>query len=141
MKCDQCGGPAAEFAVYPAGMESPQSYLKGDRLERTGFLGHLILPGDYAALCARLEAIGSCDFVALRRDWNPDHVAFHCRECDKVYCEKCWHGRKRSLRWRTAFAVLSRQQSWRIGPLQFDEGFYDCTYGTCPAGHKQIVDD
>jgi hypothetical protein len=23
----------------------------------------------------------------------------------------------------------------------FDDGFYDCTMGTCPNGHKHMIDD
>jgi hypothetical protein len=38
-----------------------------------------------------------------------------------------------------------------VGPLNgradqdayvlFDEGFYDCTMGTCPVGHRHMLDD
>jgi hypothetical protein len=42
----------------------------------------------------------------------------YCPECDKVYC-----GDHISTK------------------MEFDDGFYDCTYGTCPKGHKRIIDD
>lgn len=119
VKCDQCGGVAVEFAVYPAEIEGGSALIRGDRLERTGFMGHVTQLGKYEALCARLDALTVGDFVRLRREWHPDDVAFYCHQCDKVYCERCW----------------------QIGPPQFDEGFYDCTSATCPAGHEQIVDD
>ena len=117
--CDRCGNVAAEFVVYPAEFEGAPAMIQGDRIERTGFMGTVTQPGSYEALCARLDAVATGDFVRLRREWHPDWVGFHCRECDRVYCQQCW----------------------RIGPPQFDEGFYDCTSATCPAGHEQIVDD
>lgn len=49
--------------------------------------------------------------------WAP----FYCPECRAIYCY---------AHWRTE--------------IQFDDdfpGWYDCTYGTCPAGHRRIVDD
>jgi len=43
------------------------------------------------------------------------------------YCEKC------SLAYCT--------EHWSNIDVVFDEGFYDCTYATCPGGHRQIIDD
>ncbi len=42
----------------------------------------------------------------------------YCPDCDKVYC-------------RLDYNV---DEKW-------DEGFYDCTYGTCPQGHRRLLDD
>ena len=42
----------------------------------------------------------------------------YCPNCDKIYC------------WDHYNAVE-----------EFDDGFYDCTYGTCPNGHRRIIDD
>ena len=60
--------------------------------------------------------------LTIRDLAGPDLIAFHCWACAADYCEACW----------------------RIGPPEFDAtlpGFYDCTYGICPAEHEQIVDD
>lgn len=49
--------------------------------------------------------------------WAP----FYCPTCDRVYC----------------------RDHWLMIP-QFDDdfpGWYDCTYGTCPHGHRRLVDD
>ena len=57
------------------------------------------------------------DPVALRRiDWNL--APFYCSDCDLNYCRADWH----------TYVLV-------------DEGFYDCTMGTCPGGHKHMVDD
>ena len=87
-------------------------------LQRTGFIGHVTKYGAVDELRRLLELIHAADFPRAR-DGNSDFVAFHCRECNRSYCERCW----------------------RIGPPEFDEGFYDYTSGTCPEGHEQIVDD
>lgn len=42
----------------------------------------------------------------------------YCPKCDKIYC----------------YRHYNVQEEW-------DEGFYDCTYGTCPLGHKRIIND
>ncbi|MEQ8222790.1 MAG: hypothetical protein ABRQ37_10845 [Candidatus Eremiobacterota bacterium] len=42
----------------------------------------------------------------------------YCPLCDKIYCRIHYN-------------------AWE----QYDDGFYDCTYGTCPEGHKRMIDD
>jgi len=51
---------------------------------------------------------------ALNAEWAP----LFCPECDACYCRAHW-----------------REQ------MEFDEGFYDCTFGTCPHGHTRMLDD
>jgi len=87
-------------------------------LRRTGFIGEVMKFGDAEELHRLLERIRSADFASARGS-DADFVAFHCRQCNRSYCERCW----------------------RMGPPEFDDGFYDCTRGTCPEGHEQIVDD
>jgi hypothetical protein len=53
---------------------------------------------------------------------NEDHVEGgidgYCPQCDKTYCRSHYHVK----------------EFW-------DEGFYDCARGTCPAGHERKIDD
>ena len=42
----------------------------------------------------------------------------YCPKCDKIYCWEHYNAEE-----------------------VFDDGFYDCTYGTCPNGHKRMIDD
>lgn len=42
----------------------------------------------------------------------------YCPQCDKIYC----------------IAHYSTREEW-------EDGFYDCTYGTCPNGHTRIIHD
>jgi hypothetical protein len=68
------------------------------------------------AVCAILDG-DQPDPADLRRiDW--ELAPFYCPERERNYCRSDWH----------TFVLL-------------DEGFYDCTMGTCPAGHRRMVDD
>jgi len=47
-----------------------------------------------------------------------DGMDAYCPKCDKIYCATHY----------------KPEEEW-------DEGFYDCTYGTCPEGHRRIIHD
>ena len=96
----------------------PPQKSEQHRLQRTDFIVEVTKFGAAAELQRLLEMIRSADYAAARGA-DADFVAFHCRTCECSYCERCW----------------------RIGPPEFDEGFYDLTRATCPEGHEQIVDD
>ncbi|MBI4280420.1 MAG: hypothetical protein HY660_18360 [Armatimonadetes bacterium] len=34
-----------------------------------------------------------------------------------------------------------RQEFCSNSVEEWDAGFYDCSYGTCPNGHRRIIDD
>jgi len=113
--CARCGAVAAEFSLLPPGTANESAQY---RLQRTGFIAQVTKFGKAGELRLLLEMIRSGDHAAAR-SIDPDFVAFHCRACDRDYCQDCW----------------------RIGPPEFDEGFYDFTRADCPEGHAQIVDD
>ena len=62
-------------------------------------------------------AVSSADLSALYR-LDPEFAPFWCPRCELSYCDRHW----------TREVVV-------------EDGFYDCTYGTCPAGHRRILDD
>lgn len=117
LPCSRCGQPAATFAVIAAGAGEGM-WRDRDRLERAGFMGAVIKFGDHKSFAPFLSALAGGDYDKASAG-DPDFVAFHCWTCGRDYCEQCW----------------------RIGPPEFDEGFYDCTRGVCPDGHEQVVDD
>ena len=51
-------------------------------------------------------------------DLDKEYVPFWCRLCQRAYCKDC------SVIW-----------------IDYDEIFYDCTWGRCPHGHTRILDD
>jgi len=113
--CARCGAEAAKFSLLPA---RPADKSAQPGLLRTGFIGEVTKFGGADDLRRVLEMIRSADYSAAQGA-DADFVAFHCRACRRNYCQRCW----------------------RIGPPEFDEGFYDCTRAVCPEGHEQIVDD
>jgi predicted RNA-binding Zn-ribbon protein involved in translation (DUF1610 family) len=126
LACANCGRAAAEIALLPAtvagaalvsGAPAERTHTR-DRLERTDFLGTLTKFGAAVALMELFDAIDRADFGPAR-SLDPDFVAFHCPDCGLVYCDTCW----------------------RLEPPVFEDGFYDCTRGVCPAGHTHVVDD
>lgn len=106
------------MALLPASPAGTTLWHDKDRLERTDFMGAIIKFGDWDTLTALFESLAREDYPALQ-GVAADLIAFYCQVCGRVYCEQCW----------------------TIGPPVFDEGFYDYTAGTCPAGHEQTVDD
>ena len=50
---------------------------------------------------------------------NPEYANFRCPTCAECYCSVHWTG---------------------VHDVS-DEGFYDATYGTCPRGHRIMLDD
>lgn len=63
------------------------------------------------------KAIENSDARTLYRI-NEEYVTLYCPRCDCSYCK----------------------EHWKIRVL-FDDGFYDATYGECPAGHERRMDD
>jgi hypothetical protein len=118
LACAACGRPAAKIARLPGQPSSADPLGQRERLERTVFLGRLIRYGGEAELARLFEAIKQNDFAAAR-EIDQDFVAFRCEACGKIYCDTCWC----------------------LHAPVFDEGFYDFTRATCPAGHEQMVDD
>lgn len=72
---------------------------------------------DLPRLRRALEQGNAQALYALDPLWAP----FYCPNCDRSYCNN----------------------HWRV-ELRFDDdfpGWYDCAYGTCPEGHRRLIDD
>jgi len=118
VRCSRCERDAAVFAAPSRGEGTALGSRDAEGLQRTGWFGELWMPmprEKALALLARIQSGGLAELWLADRDT----YAFHCRRCARPYCQKCW----------------------KVGPPRFDDGFYDCTYGTCPDGHEQTLDD
>ncbi|HET7229602.1 MAG TPA: hypothetical protein VFJ16_06340 [Longimicrobium sp.] len=94
----------------------PSPTTPGNRLVHSVFFGMWQALPD-ATQSAAVKALRGGDpraLWALDSEWAP----FYCPECKACYCRDHW-------------------RQW----MEFDEGFYDCTYGTCPRGHTRMLDD
>jgi len=115
LPCSVCGKKAV--TVHPAGSE--EKILKG-----------IICAGITRAVGINVQHqeeisawLESGDLAAFHHFMEIDEdvdggLDAYCPKCDKIYC-------------RTHYNVV---EAW-------DEGFYDCAYGTCPQGHRREIDD
>lgn len=132
--CRTCGELAGELAVFDSddtlvNFSTPFSFEKGhlphskaDRgpfVSITGFIGH-ITAWDYLSQHDEIKrAMAACD---LNRLHAIDRllIPFYCAQCHCCYCVKHW------------------SPSPSYDP---DGGSYEDTRGTCPAGHRRLLDD
>jgi hypothetical protein len=124
-RCGACGEVAAVVRAVPAQRTVDMGPPLGPQVpDRDGvvvdyFFGTAWKRADPATFADVREILSgeAPDPAALRRiDW--ELAPFYCPECGQNYCRADW---------RTC--------------VSFDQGFYDCTMGTCPRGHEHMVDD
>ena len=114
LRCSLCGKVAV---VLRLGI---WTYTKTESLIYTGITHEVALSVKDAE---RIFKLLEKDNIAQVHSIIDDHpscegIDAYCPECDKIYC---WE---------------------HYNPIQeFDDGFYDCTVGTCPKGHKRMIDD
>ena len=111
--CDVCGKLAMSFRVG-------EFYGKEGLIFR-GITHECAVPLEWKdRIYSWLRAGDLASVHEFVRSWvtMEDGLDAYCPECDKVYCDD--HVRKE---------------------IEWDDGFYDCTYGTCPEGHRRIIDD
>ena len=110
-----------ELPCATCGAVAVRLRLERGRLLFQGIVYQAVLnPRHAPALFAALDA-GELARLHERFKQDTDHfegIDAFCPPCDRIYCGA--HYAKREV---------------------FDEGFYDCTHGTCPEGHTRIIDD
>ena len=114
--CSVCGKVATKFKVGPRWPSSAkgETALLYEGITRSTQLSLDDSEKIFGELRSeKLSALNS--FLEGRMQGGLDA---YCPACDKVYC-------------RDDYDV---EEQW-------DEGFYDCSYGTCPEGHRRLIDD
>lgn len=117
--CAECGARAASIELIPP---SPEQSAPDDfgwdqwKVKTDGpvQVTHWVLRNLDEVQAALREGT-----AAALLNVDPSYVNFWCPKCLAVYCKDHWHP---------------------IDPVM-DEGFYDATYGTCPRGHRVMLDD
>ncbi len=130
--CAKCGNAATTILLLPAGVHRPAA----DATEIVEL--PLGLPGGSAnsscliidgVTCQNQCRLAESSLPAVKRAlehedsaalyaMDSEYVSSFCPACGYHYCRQHWEQ-----------------------DVAFDDGFYDCTYGTCPAGHKRKLDD
>jgi predicted RNA-binding Zn-ribbon protein involved in translation (DUF1610 family) len=124
-RCGACGEMAAVVKAVPANQPADMGpplglqRQKSDGIVVDYFFGTAWKLASAATYTQVREILSGAapDPAALRKiDW--ELAPFYCPECGQNYCQADWNS-----------YVL------------FDQGSYDCTMGTCPDGHKHMMDD
>lgn len=110
--CDLCGAEAGRIEARPDGARIAVT-VTGVSGTMTVWRAADDLPRAEAAMRGGLRTL---------YDYDAEWASFYCPACARAYCRK----------------------HWRL-EMQFEHdhlpGWYDFTYGTCPEGHRRIVDD
>jgi hypothetical protein len=112
--CSVCGKIAVNFKI---------GYGRLDEKESLVFRGITLETSLKIELAERLfkilednDLLGIHSF--MKQYHSPEGVDAYCPECNKIYCWEHYNAKE-----------------------EYDDGFYDCTYGECPKGHKRMIDD
>jgi len=114
LPCSVCGKIAVKFKIGYGRLDEKESLVfRGITLETS-------LRVELANILFKIleedDLLGAHNF--MKKCHSPEGVDAYCPECDKIYC---WE----------------HYNAWE----EYDDGFYDCTYGECPNGHKRMIDD
>jgi hypothetical protein len=121
------GRPAIEMieiAIFPCGLcEKPAATIRlaaDGEIVIDGLVCRMtmnVAPERQPRVRAILETLDVRGLYALNDEW----ASFYCPSCGRSYCADHW---QLDVRYDDDFS-----------------GWYDCTYGTCPMGHRRMVDD
>lgn len=131
--CSVCGATATQIELVPAGVIHPKA--ESIRLEDLGVYtplntetgGGLIIESVTGKRRTALGEAGVKEWqqVLLGEESEVPHrvalewIPSYCPECRAHYCAK----------------------HWQMELVMEDDGWYDCTNGVCPHGHKRELDD
>ncbi len=112
--CSVCGAETASFHVGPNPYNGEECLIYSG-LTHVGYLSkkHAAKAFEYleSGDTAKLHEL-------LKKKYTHEGLDSYCPDCNAIYCREHYHLHE-----------------------EFDEGFYDCTRGTCPSGHERMVDD
>ena len=110
----------AEFACRVCGAVAVVVSRHDDGVTTSGFLGRTWLRVDRGKRREVDRAIRAADAAALHR-LHPEFQPAWCPDCGASYC---------TAHWRRVVAGADDHPGW-----------YEATYGTCPDGHRRVLDD
>jgi hypothetical protein len=124
-RCAACGEMAAVVKAVRSGQPLDMGPVLGIHANEgdgivIDYFGGTLWKAASPGLMSDVEAIitsDSPDPVQLR-EADRELAPFYCPDCRLCYCHADWHPH-----------------------VVFDGPFYDCTEGTCPAGHRHTIDD
>lgn len=114
LPCSVCGKIAVKFKIGYGRLDEKESLVfRGITLETSL---NVKLAEILFKILQKKNLLGVHNF--MKKYHSLEGVDAYCPECDKNYCWEHYNAREK-----------------------YDDGFYDCTYGECPKGHKRMIDD
>ena len=114
LPCSVCGKIAVIFKIGYGRLDEKESLVfRGITLETSL---NVELANILFKILQKKDFLGIHNF--MKKYHSSEGVDAYCPKCDKNYC---WE----------------HYNAWE----EYDDGFYDCTYGECPKGHKRMIDD
>ncbi len=114
LPCSECGAIAAEFKIGIARFDKEESLIFNGITHSCSLKKEL--SGQLFSILDKGNITLAHKF--MKKHWKIEGIDAYCPRCKKIYCKTHYHTRE-----------------------TYDDGFYDCTYGTCPAGHERIIHD
>jgi len=114
LPCSVCGKSAVEFKIGYGRLDEKESLVfRGITLETSL---NVKLANMLFKILQKKDLLGVHNF--MKKYHSFEGVDAYCPECDKIYCWEHYNARE-----------------------EYNDGFYDCTYGECPKSHKRMIDD
>lgn len=114
LPCSVCSKNAVEFKIgYGRFDKSEALVFRGITHERSM---NVNLANTLFRILQKKDLLEVHNF--MKKHHSFEGLDAYCPECDRIYCWEHYNARE-----------------------EFDDGFYDCTYGECPNGHKRMIDD
>jgi len=114
LPCSICGEIAVDYKIGVGQFDKEEKLLYRGIICGTSL--NKRLAHELFEILENEDIAGAHEF--MRKYHSYEGLDAYCPECDKIYC---WNHYKLEEEW--------------------EEGFYDCTYGECPEGHKRMIDD
>ncbi len=115
LPCSVCGEIAAIFRIgIPKSSERKSLIYKGI-IHETGDVGNTERIFEWL----EEDNISGVHFHVIEHETMKEGIDAYCPDCDKIYC-------------RSHYNPIEERG---------DDGWYYCTYGTCPEGHKRMILD
>ena len=114
LRCSECGKVSVVFRV------GTWPYTERESLIVKGITHEVALNIKHAEKIFELLEKEDLARVHSIVDQHPscEGIDAYCPECDKIYCWEHYNVK-----------------------TEYDDGFYDCSCGTCPKGHERMIDD
>ncbi|MHA2399278.1 MAG: hypothetical protein ACXADU_10380 [Promethearchaeota archaeon] len=113
LPCSVCGKVAVVFKIGYGQFDDVESLVFKGITHGTSL--NIELAEVLFGILEQKSLLGAHEF--MKRRFYEGLDAF-CPECDKIYCWEHYNAK-----------------------VEYDDGFYDATYGECPQGHKRMIDD